>query len=178
MNTIINPPSGVGIASGYSALCQDSKYKQFCGENDIVEQGDNSLFNIEYRKYLQKLKKIEEIKTLLDPNQGGPFIEQNRGIRSAFQNLEKQYLVLYENTKADIEQNFVSENENTKQFWEALNTGIVEFTGRVKAYQAGFGPVPDLKNLAILMSRPEAYAKLLNKTRSYLKDLQEPTLKK
>lgn len=178
LNTIINPPSGGSIVEGYFTLCQDSKYKQFCSANGVVEQGDNSLFNIEYRKYLQKLKKIEEIKILLDPNQGGPFIEQNRGIPSALQNLEKQYFVLYENTKADIEQNFVSENENTKQFWEALNTGIKEFETRLTQAQQGSGVVPDLQNLAILISRPEAYAKLLNKTRSYLKDLQEPTLKK
>jgi hypothetical protein len=179
LNIIFKPGSlTVNFSGGFAVLCQDSKYKQFCNENGVIEQSSDSLFNIEYRKYLRRLKKIEEIKILLDPNQGGPFIEQNRSSIKALENLEKQYLVLYENTKADIEENFVSENESTRQFWENLNTGIAEYSKRVSEYQQGNGVAPDLRNLALLVSRPEAYAKLLNKTRSYMRNFIEPSVKK
>jgi hypothetical protein len=168
--------SGGSLGSGFSTLCQDNKYKQFCNENGIVDQSSDSLFNIEYRKYLRRLKKLEEIKILLDPNQGGPFIEQNRGSIKALENLEKQYLVLYENTKKQLDE--VLDGESLRDVWNLLNTGIVEYSSRLFGFLAGFGAAPDVQNLAVLMSRPEAYAKLLNKTRSYMRNFIEPSVKK
>ena len=169
LNKISNPGPGLGIAEGFFLLCQDKKYKSFCNENEVVDQNEDSLFSAEYRKHLRRLKKLEEIKILLDPNHGAPFIEKNRLSRKSLENLQKQYFILDENTKKQIDE--VADGESIRDVWNLLNTGIVEYSRRSFASS-------DVQNLAFLMARPEAYAKLKNKTDSYIQAFVEPDIKK
>ncbi len=155
--------SGFGLGGGYLELCKDDKYQIFCDKNGVVDQNKNSLFDSEYRKHLNNLKKLAEINILLPK---GSFIELIKSSKQALEAEKKDLQDLLTAAKENLTP--AEEDEETiRDVWEALNTGVAQYNERLQQADIGAG-VPDLELLADFIVAPEAYTKLIKKVDSLI----------